>query len=859
VSLAPGTRFGPYEVVAPLGAGGMGEVYEALDTRLGRTVALKVSKDQFSARFEREARAVAALNHSHICQLYDVGPNFLVMEFIRGAAIGPVATTRQLLDLAGQIADGLVAAHAAGIVHRDLKPANILVTPEGQVKILDFGLALVGAASGATATVLTHPGTAVGTVAYMSPEQARGAELDVRTDLWSLGVVLYEMATGLRPFEGPTSAVIFEGVFGKTPVPVRERNAHVSPEFERIISRLLEKDRETRYQSAADVRADLKRVERDSSSGATAAMTAAPGPRFPVGFAVAAAIASAGVAAAIYLFLREPPSPVTLPSEYVQLTNFTDSAVAPSLSPDGRMVTFKRGSGSDPFLSPGQIWVKLLPNGEPLRLTNSPERKYRPVFSPDGNRVAYTQREAYGDNGSWDTWTVPALGGSPTRLLPNASGLSWMSDGRVLFSEIRGQGVHMGIVAATESRGDEHVVYFPAEGGWAMAHFSYASPDPRNVLVIEMDRAGEFGPCRLVPFDGTSPGRTVGPVGVCTSAGWSPDGRWMYFSVMVGDREHLWRQRFPDGAPEQITFGVTEEGGVAVEPDGRSLITSIGTTRSAVWIHDAAGERAISTEGDAYDPRLSRDGRRLFYLSERDQTSSSAELRVADVTTGVSEAVLPAEAVDDFDISPSGKDVVYTKRSSIWIAPLDRSAPPRQLTTGGDLASFATDDQIVFRRLGGATNTLARMAVSGGEASTIANVPVTEKSGVSPGGDWVVAAALAPGNAMGMSTVALPIRGGAPRTVCPGFCDVGWSYDGRALYVRAVAGAFAGKTLVFTVPAGHSLPDFPGGGLPLESSNGPPGMAQVIDHESISPGPTEATYAFVKSDTEHNLFRIPLH
>ena len=227
MSLAAGTRFGPYEILSPLGSGGMGEVYRATDTRLGRTVALKVSKDRFSQRFEREARAVASLNHPHICQLYDVGPDFLVMEFIRGTPVGPATDTRVLLDQATQMADGLVAAHAAGIVHRDLKPANIMVTPDGHVKILDFGLALMTAPTEvtlATATVITNPGTTVGTIAYMSPEQARGLELDARTDLWSLGVVLYEMATGVRPFEGATSAVIFEAILRDAPIAVRARN-----------------------------------------------------------------------------------------------------------------------------------------------------------------------------------------------------------------------------------------------------------------------------------------------------------------------------------------------------------------------------------------------------------------------------------------------------------------------------------------------------------------------------------------------------------------------------------------------------------------------------------------------------------
>jgi serine/threonine protein kinase len=260
----------------------------------------------------------------------------------------------------------------------------------------------------------------------MSPEQARGETVDARSDLWSLGVVLYEMATRARPFDGPTSAVVFEALLSKAPVPVRERNPKIPAELERIIGRLLDTVRETRYQSAADVRADLKRVERDSSSGKTAAVTSQPKPR-----------------RSMYRCSR-----------YDRL---------------GALAR-RRRSGA----------VLLLPNGEPVRLTSDARKKFGPVFTPDGSRIAYTDAQ----EDSWDTWTVPVFGGQPTRLLPNASGLTWIADQRVLFSEFMTIGaLHMGIVTATEGRAKSRKIYFPQhESG--MAHYSYASPDLKSILVV---------------------------------------------------------------------------------------------------------------------------------------------------------------------------------------------------------------------------------------------------------------------------------------------------------------------------------------------------------------------------------------
>jgi TolB-like protein len=256
----------------------MGQVYRATDTRLGRTVAIKVSREEFSERFEREARAVAALNHPNICQLYDVGPNYLVMEFVDGAPVQPPGDPARLLDLAAQITEALVAAHAAGIVHRDLKPDNILLTRDGRVKVLDFGLATGGLDAGLADALVTQAatavGTTVGTVAYMSPEQARGEAVDARSDLWSLGVVLYELATRARPFGGVTAAVVFESILNQAPPPLRESGAHVPAGLSAVVTKLLEKDRTRRYQSAAEVRADLTRAaqlhpeSRDASADA---------------------------------------------------------------------------------------------------------------------------------------------------------------------------------------------------------------------------------------------------------------------------------------------------------------------------------------------------------------------------------------------------------------------------------------------------------------------------------------------------------------------------------------------------------------------------------------------------------------
>ena len=432
------------------------------------------------------------------------------------------------------------------------------------------------------------------------------------------------------------------------------------------------------------------------------------------------------------------------------------------------------------------------------------------MFTPDGSRIAYTQVTA----GSWDTWTVPVLGGQPTRFLPNASGLTWIADHRVLFSEIK-TGLHMGIVTATEGRAESREIYIQPDEH-AMAHYSYLSPDRQSVLVVEMTGVHAFTDrCRLVPFDGSSSGRLVGPQGTCIAAAWAPDGQWMYFSAVVGGSSHIWRQKFPDGAPEQITFGPAEEEGIALAADGRSFVTSVGTRRSAIWIHDAAGERAVLSEGYALVPRLSRDGTRVFYLLVRDwwlsgrgRVAASAELRSLDPKSGKSESVLSGASVSDYEISRDEKEVAFTTTdgngtSQIWLAALDRRTPPRQIAQGGDQVSFGPEEDLVFRSVA-EKNALIRIKKDGTGRSRVTAATVLDKFGLSPDGKWVIA------SLAGRGTFAMPVDGGAPTRICAWACQSTWSSDGRWLYVAPGA---TGKTYAIPVPSGRSLPDLPAEGV----------------------------------------------
>jgi Tol biopolymer transport system component len=822
--LVSGVCLGPYRIESKLGEGGMGEVFRAIDTRLDRAVAIKITHERFSALFDREARAISSLNHPNICTLHDVGPNYLVMELVEGETIaarlkrGPMPI-EMVRYYGAQIAAALAEAHAKGIVHRDLKPGNIMIAKSG-AKVLDFGLARsVGPDETITASHMV-----MGTPAYMAPEQREGKPCDTRSDIYSFGCVLYEMSTG--------------GRIGM------ERRRIPSRKLERIVNRCLEPDPERRWQSATELGREL----------------GVPGTRRRTLYA---AVALAALAAGALLAWRfgGPHRPATSASEYIQLTNFNDSATAPALSPDGRMVTFFRGGKY--FMGEGQVYVKLLPDGESKQLTFDSMAKYDPVFTPDSSRVAYTG--LYFKNSTFDTWTVPVLGGPPTRLMVNAAGLSWIGPDRVLFSEVMaGSNLHMGIVTAKESRAEERAIYFPAHER-AMAHYSWLSPKRNWVLIVEMNGAQDWQRCRVVPMDGKSEGVPVGPRGACTAAAWSPDGRWMYLNVGVDGSTHLWRQRWheraAEGNPEQITFGPAEEEGLAVAPDGKSLIASVGVRRSSVWMHDAAGDHAVSVEGSASAARLSPDGKRLYYLLRKSSSSDVSELWRRDLLSGKSDPVLTGQRIVDYDVSRDEARVAFTAHvgdeSQIFLAMADRSSPPRLMVRGGDQVSFGAG-QLIFRQVGGKANYLARVQEDGSGPTRILGSKIAEIDGVSPDGEWAII-----GIAESVDgDYAVPVRGGAQRKICAGACYVQWSADGKYMYVSLTSRYSAAGSTVHTyfIPIRHGfgLLDLPASGIDRASEAELAGI-QSIPQADMSPGPDPQTYAFTITAFQGNLFRIPLH
>jgi len=552
---------------------------------------------------------------------------------------------------------------------------------------------------------------------------------------------------------------------------------------------------------------------------------------------------------------------------YHQLTSFSDTAFDAALSPDGRMLAFIVGSDVS-FPPAGEIYTMMLPDGEPIQRTHDSVLKYGVAFSPDGSQITYT---AVLPGRGWTIAELPVLGGESRVFLSNAAGLSWLDAHHLLFSEIK-TGLHMGLVTATDRRENQRDIYLPQhERG--MAHYSTASPDRKWVLIVEMGPTGAWQRCRLAPFDGRSAGSAIGPDGACRSAAWSPDGQWMYFTATVEGASHLWRQRFPSGAVEQITSGPAQESGVVVSPDGRSIITSLGIAESGVWMHTARGDRVLSAEGYASQLSYSPDGRRLFYLERRAINDTARELWVSDLDSGKSEPVIQGFSIISYDVSPDGRRIVFAAVPSsgpteIWIASRERDAAPQRLTAAGeDFPFFGPGDALLYRKSQEHQNYLFIMNPDGSGARQLRSDPMLQFKGMSPDRRWalvVVTVNEVPTTAV----VAVPVDGSADvRRICPAECLATWSPDGSWFYVKPFLQPMPGMAVAIRVQTPGSMPRLPSSGVQsVDDAATLPG-SQIVDvthydpsHDgtSIALGPAIGAFAYARTVSHRNLFRVQL-
>lgn len=744
VALSPGARLGPYEIVSPLGAGGMGEVYRAQDTRLDRSVAVKILPDQLSAsaeqrsRFEREARAISSLNHPHICTLYDVGRegevDFLVMELLEGGSLverleqGPLPID-EVLRLGIQIADALERAHANGIVHRDLKPGNVMLTERG-VKLLDFGLAKLHAASPQStmtalgrlpteqhSVALTGVGMILGTFQYMSPEQLEGREADPRADIFALGAVLYEMATGKRAFAGNSQASLIGSIMNSTPPPVSALAPLAPPALDRVISTCLAKDPKDRWHTAHDVRLQLAWIaEGGSQLGVPAPVAHRRKNRERLAWGVAAFAALAAVTFATGYVRRAPAMPEVVRFQVPQPVKLPVTG-SPKLSPDGRYLAF---NATDEQGATG-IWVRALSALEAQPLPGT-EGTTRPFWSPDSRFLGFFA--------GGKLKKVEVSGGPPQTICdaPSGSDGSWGEDGTILYDGrdtdpimkvAAGGGVPVALVRKGEGNalqvgwpqflpGGKRFLY--VDLGGEKAGVRIADLDGGNVqTVVDGLSRVEYAPPGYLLFVRESTlvaqrfdpvaGKLSGePVPVAEGLGTdnvgladfsaSRSGVLAFRAGEAGQGQYVWLDR--RGGRGEVASEAGDYTNSALSPDGRWLAYQVNAGKGFdLWVRDlkrGVSSRFTFEDGREVGPVFTRDGKRLVFTMIADGQGQKIVSRALD-RTGEDQVLLEDENIKVAnEITADGRELIFQNRAAdstwaIWVLPLDGSGKARPFVT----------------------------------------------------------------------------------------------------------------------------------------------------------------------------------